>query len=103
MSVFAVDESAWTFATGDDAAAFQLPLGDATDRRPRVTFQYPGRPVSLGVDCPVSSSCTCPSLPDAIVGVLPCRIVIRPNRADFEFSPTAWTMAALAAPSRLLA
>ena len=39
MSVFAVDVSAWTFATGDDAVAFQLPLGAATDRRPRVTFQ----------------------------------------------------------------
>ena len=61
MSVFAVDESAWTFATCVGAAAFQLPFGDATDKRPRVTFQYPGSPVSLGVDCDVSSSCTWPT------------------------------------------
>src|SRR4051794_20548891 len=47
MSVFAVETSACTLATGLGAVAFQLPLGDATERRPRVTFQYPGRPVSL--------------------------------------------------------
>src|SRR4029077_18593181 len=85
MSVLAVDESAWIFATGDGADA--LPLSAVT--LPRVRYHSPGNPVSDGASCNVSSSCTLPSFNCEIEGVLPCRMATKPNLADLTLSLTA--------------